>query len=166
MIIGAEATINSDTSSDDENMANMMFDGAVYESDTDVDQNYSLSSTDDESADITTIQIESESMANVSTHEVEDIVSQLSENDIELDTFSSQMDIFMIPTESTQTANVPESAPKKRGRPRLAVTKQMRMKQIRQQNKPGIVCYLNSSLSYIYLRYCNANPNYSCFRLS
>ena len=57
------------------------------------------------------------------------------------------MDRFRKATKSTQAVNVIESAPKKRGCPRLTVTKLQRNKQIKQQKKTCIVCYLYKSLS-------------------
>ena len=54
--------LNTDTSSDNKNMENMMYDGTLYDSETDVVKNYYLSSIDDESLNTNPMQTECSSI--------------------------------------------------------------------------------------------------------
>ena len=126
--------LNTDTSSDNKNMENMMYDGTLYDSETDVVKITILVAL--------MMKVQAQIQCKQNVHQ-----SQLSQNDNEHVKFILQMDRFRKATKSTQAVNVIESTPKKRGCPRLTVTKLQRNKQIKQQKKTCIVCYLYKSLS-------------------
>ncbi|KAG7532765.1 Nucleic acid-binding OB-fold [Arabidopsis thaliana x Arabidopsis arenosa] len=110
-----------DCSTDEDSIGDGDYD-CLSDNETDDEQNYYLSATDDEIEDANPSHKPSETQPHVSTHERK-IMAQTRKSSAEHVTFMSQIDRFLEKSVPPQAEPIVVNEPKKRGRPRLDKTK-------------------------------------------